>query len=481
MRKTMPLVQRRPAGLWPLDRPLIELSSGDCLSVRDCMTGFQIFGATGSGKTSGSLATLAAAMLRDDWGMLVLTTRVGEAEQWESWAAKNGRASDVLRIEADGRHRFNFLDYLDRHPVPGLAIPTNIGDLVMNLAKHARPSGKPSETSQFFAESASKMVTQAIHLLRASGERLTLKSIARVIDAAPSHHLEAAEPHFQDSLIPTLLDRAYEQGSEHFESLGEYWLRHFPGMNERTRGDIISTLSAVIHRFTEQPIRDLIASDSGNTYIPEMIDRGCVMVLDCPVITYGEAGRLFQIAMKYLTQRMILRRSNRDTTRPVAIFADEAQNFVTPFDPAYQNTCRDPRGCTIYATQSIDNYRDAIGSSEATEALLGSLVTKIFHNNAGSTNKWAEELIANDWRKMSSDSMNQRGEHGKHTFGLSHSDQMHAQVPAVEFTRLRTGGPQNNGIVDSILFQPGRIFSTTQRPFTRVGFAQPGLSQPKGP
>lgn len=71
------------------------------------------------------------------------------------------------------------------------------------------------------------------------------------------------------------------------------------------------------------------------------------MILDCPVITYQQAGRLFQIAIKHLTQQAVLRRNSADTTRPVAIMADEAQNFVTHADYAYQAICRDFRGCTV--------------------------------------------------------------------------------------------------------------------------------------
>lgn len=69
------------------------------------MTGVQIFGASGSGKTSGSLAVLVNAMLRDGWGMLVLTTKPGEADQWERWAARATRTHDVVRIRPEAFKR----------------------------------------------------------------------------------------------------------------------------------------------------------------------------------------------------------------------------------------------------------------------------------------------------------------------------------------------------------------------------------------
>ncbi|MDX2147932.1 MAG: hypothetical protein SFZ23_10450 [Planctomycetota bacterium] len=457
---------------------MVLLGDADAVSVRDFMTGVQVFGATGSGKTSGSMACFAEAMLKDDWGLLVLTTRVTDADIWEQWAARAGRSQDVLRIRADGQHRFNFLEYLNSHPVPGVSIATNIADVVMSIAKHTKPTGKQTEASQFFAEAATRMVTMAIHLVRAAGIPLTLGTIGDIINAAPTHPLEKAEEGFEDTLIPELIDRAGFNGSSKFDELGKFWLREFPGMNERTRGDVISTLTSVVHRFGEQPIADLMTCERGSSFIPEMVDQGRIMILDCPVTTYGEAGRLFQIAMKYLVQRMVLRRVGADTTRPVAIVADESHNFVTQFDYQYQAVCRDPRGCTVYATQSIDNYREATGTPAATEALLASLVNKVFHANAGNTNDWAQSLIAGDWRRMSSESMNQRDQGGT-THGTSFSEQISPQVPAVEFTRLRSGGPEHRGMVDAIFFQTNRVFATG-KPFFKVTFIQHGFEARKG-
>lgn len=462
----------RVHGTWPLDTVLIQLSPSDALTARDLMTGVQIFGASGSGKTSGSLAVLVSAMLRDGWGMLVLTTKPGEADQWERWAARANRTHDVVRIRPDGMHHFNVLEYLNRHPDPGASIATNIGDMLMTLAKHAKPKAQGTEASEFFAESATRMVTQAIHLLRAASEPLTLQAISKVIAGAPNHPLEVEEPKFAEGFVATLLKRAQDRGSPQVESLCEYWLREYPGMNERTRGDVVSTLTSVIFRFTEPPFRELIASSRGNSYIPEMVDAGRIMILDCPMITYQQAGRLYQIAMKHLTQQAILRRACTDTTRPVAIIADEAQNFATHADYAYQAICRDFRGCTVYATQTIDNYREAVGSEASVEALLASLVLKVFHANAGSTNKWAENLIAADWHQSTSESFNQRGERNDPNFGISTSQQVHPQVLAAEFTRLAIGGTRNKGIVEAIVFQPGRIFAQSGKPVIRVAFQQ---------
>ena len=50
--------------------------------IRDALEGTQIFGATGSGKTSGSGASLATAMLAAGFGGLVLTAKPSDFADW---------------------------------------------------------------------------------------------------------------------------------------------------------------------------------------------------------------------------------------------------------------------------------------------------------------------------------------------------------------------------------------------------------------
>jgi hypothetical protein len=464
----------RTPGTWPKNHAIAEWGPGELVTVEDCCCGIQVFGATGSGKTSGSLALLAKSMMRDGWGMLVLTTKPAEADQWVKWAKDCGRDRDVVRVQPNGEHHFNLLDYLSRHPAPGASLPTNISDLLMELASHAKPKKQGSDTSEFFLESANKLVLHAIKLLQAAKETLSLRNIGQVIASAPTHELDLKDAEsLKERYVSKLLLRARETlSAAEAKDLRDYWLHEYTISNERTRGDVIATLSSVIFRFTEPPVRDLVASDQENTYIPEMVDVGRILILDCPVLLYHQAGRLYQIVMKLLVQKAVLRRAAADTTRPVVIFADEAQNFATHADYNYLATCRDFRGATVYATQTIDNYKEAVGSEDAVEALLASLVTKVFHANAGRTNEWAEKLIASDWRSIASESLNQRGQQHEPSFGRSQSEQVHPQVLASRFTRLRTGGARNNGIVEGVVFQAGRLFQRSGTPILEAAFRQ---------
>ncbi len=71
---------------WDLDRPLFYLSPQDPWTIRDACEGVQIFGAIGSGKTSGSGAAIAKAFLQAGFGGLVLCAKPEERLLWERYA-----------------------------------------------------------------------------------------------------------------------------------------------------------------------------------------------------------------------------------------------------------------------------------------------------------------------------------------------------------------------------------------------------------
>jgi hypothetical protein len=65
---------------------------GQAFRLADAQTGVCIFGATGSGKTSGPAKHLAYGYLAADFGGLVLCAKKDERRQWQQWAADTGRA-----------------------------------------------------------------------------------------------------------------------------------------------------------------------------------------------------------------------------------------------------------------------------------------------------------------------------------------------------------------------------------------------------
>jgi hypothetical protein len=152
----------------------------------------------------------------------------------------------------------------------------------------------------------------------------------------------------------------------------------------------------------------------------------------------------------------------------------------------YQTTCRSSRVATVLLTQNVGNIEAALGGSEKgkTEAasLFGNLNTKIMHCNGDPvTNEWAATIIGRTRQcfangtnsSQSADWMGQAvglGSGGQTSSGFSEAFEFEVQPSA--FTELRAGGPENEMMVDGIVFQNGRKFAGTKRPWMRAAFRQ---------
>ena len=260
--------------------------------------------------------------------------------------------------------------------------------------------------------------------------------------------------------------------------------------------------------FLSGPIKDLLCTSTN--FVPEFSRRGAIIILNFPLDEWEEIGRTAQLAFKYIWQRAILRRQNLPPGEvPVFLWADEAQNFVTSADMAFQTESRSSVCCTVFLTQNINNYFAAFHeNAEAhANALLAGLALKVFHRQGDyRTNEWAAQTIAQGrvvyynggssesrgvsqtdswgrnttWGSGPGGSSGGGGTNSGDSYGTSRqhsasegwSQQRGFQVEPEVFTRLKSGGPQNKNHVEAILFKSGASFAPTGRPFTGVTFLQ---------
>ena len=245
-------------------------------------------------------------------------------------------------------------------------------------------------------------------------------------------------------------------------------------MPEKTRGGIVATFRGVADVLLHGLAWELLATDTN--IVPEVTyRRGAIIVLDLSIQEYRETGRVVQAIWKTLFQQAMLRRDPEEHPRPVFLWADEAQNFVTSFDYEYQATARSARAATVYLTQSLTNYRARLGQGghDQADALLGLFQTKIMHANADhATNKYASDLIGQVWSTRDNWS-------GQPRSGSSYgqSESVETKILPSAFTILRKGGTANRGEVDAVIFQGGRVWDATNDTYLPVTFVQEGQSR----
>lgn len=469
------------------DTPLLSFttSRADLWTIRDAFEGVQIFGALGSGKTSGSGQAIARAYLAAGFGGLVLTAKPDERELWEAYARAAGRTDDLIIFRPGNPHQFNFLNYEMKRPGAGAGDTENLISLFYHVLE-ASERGKGNQ-APFWDRALKQLLRNAIDLAAAATGRIKLDEVRDIIKTAPQNPEQLEDEKWLESsfCLACIRDAGNEELSQQrrrdFEAARDYWLEEFPTLAEKTRSIIVTMFTSMADTFLRGRLYDLFCTKL--TIAPEMSELGKIIILDLPVKEYGDSGRFAQMLFKYLWQKAIERRDTRKNPRPVFLWADEAQNFCTSYDMQFQATARSSRACTVYLTQNLPNYYAAIGSGDKakheTDALLGNLQTKIFHANGDPvTNQWAADVIGKSWQQHISTNTSRNETAGReqqqNSTSAGTSESYDYDVPLPAFTMLRKGGEPYGFIVDAYIFQSGRTWTTTGRSYTRAAFRQKG-------
>jgi hypothetical protein len=468
----MSLFSRKPLPRWDGRRVLIKWNSLDPWTIADSFEGVQVFGDTGSGKSSTSARVMAGAMLRAGYGGLVLTVKPEDADEWRRNLEENGRKEDGIFFGPQNADCFNFLAYELAHGARlgvGSKNATRIlSELVAMAQRDATGGGDP-----FWRQSAEMLIGYTLDLITAAGERPSMLLARELVASGPLSPDQARDPQWQeDSKCWQLLTQGRERaGQAHdFRMAEAYWLKEFPRTPEKTRQSIVATFTAsVAHHFCSETMHRLFGG--GTTVSPDDIFAGKIIVVNLPLLAYGQAGRFASIAWKYCTQLALERRTDRE--RPVFLFSDESHYFVTDHDQLFQTTARSARCATVYLTQNKSNYlAESPGSAgqHRVQSLCACLKTQILHQCSHEETRRAFADAIGKRRITRLSNTHQFG-HGKTTHSENEQVVDDYWVLPDSATNLKTGGTANNFEVTAIVTKAGKRFSNG-KPALRVQFDQ---------
>ncbi|HTR43595.1 MAG TPA: TraM recognition domain-containing protein [Pseudomonadales bacterium] len=469
-----------PTRPWDLDSPLLYPSkyAADAWRIRDACEGTQIFGATGSGKSSGSGRALARAFLENGFGGLVLCAKTDEPELWLRYAEQTGRTSDLILLS---RERFNFLHYEAHRPGAGAGQTENLVTLFMQVAEIANQRHGYATADQYWDRAVKQMLRNAVDLLTIASGTVNLPELFEIVRTAPQDSNEVASAAWRsDSICFDYIQKAGDNATKNpnlqpeYAMAAKYWLEEFPRMDNRPRSSIVSLFTTLADCFLRGELRKLFSTDT--TVIPDHTTLGRIIIVDLPVKEWGELGQYAAVLMKFMTQKALERRQSYDE-RPVFIWADEAHYFASDYDQIFQTTARSSRACTVYLTQNYSNYLSTLGGESArpkVDSLLGNLQTKIFHQNGDAvTNRWAAEAIGRrlQYRYGSSVSHSASAQGYSSTVTESEQQVIELDLEPSAFTTLLKGGAPSHNVVEGIMFQSGRVWNNG-RTWLRVLFPQ---------
>ena len=451
-----------------------DWGGGHAFRLADAQTGVCVFGATGSGKTSGPAKHLAYGYLAADFGGLVLCAKKEERRQWQKWAADCGRSDDLVIVDKSGTWRFNFLEWEASRPEEGGGLTINIVNLLDEIGQAVAGGGGEKGSEKFWEDALHHMNTNLVDLPMFAGLEVSLPLLRSIATTAPFSAAQASDPKWLESSVCAAIlaeaDKLTAKGDPEaradFEECRNYWMLEFPNLSEKTRSIITLTFSLLARPLITRPLRKLFSSDTNIR--PEDTFGGKIIIIDLPIQEFRLVGRVANLAWKYCFQIAVLRRMQSqkkgEFLRPVFLWADEAQNFVTQFDAEYQAVARSAGGCTVYLTQNRESYRRVLKNNDAVDSLLGNLQAKFFCQNSGDTNEWASKLLGERWIKVNSTNVGQssndaNAEQQRLTSGISRSEQKRHYVEAAAFTTLKRGGELHNFQVEAIVYNGGHLFS----------------------
>lgn len=479
---------------WDLSTRVFSWSKRDHVTLAEACMGFQIWGATGAGKSTGSLATISRAFLTSPGrpGGLYLCCKPDDRETYERQIREAGRWDDLLLFGPQHpNNTYNFIaDELSQNF--GLGLVENLSTLlctVAELAQRNSSKGDGREDGAFWNNMFKQLCRNAIQLLVLAKGTATVSDLYALVLSAPASRADVRSPEFRKrSLLFECLAEAdnrqktSEEQSD-FELLTAFFLTEWVQLSDKSKSIVASQFSSTLDVLNRGVVKTLM-SNSNITIRPSMTAEGRIIIIDMPVMVYKELGQYVQVIWKYCFQRCMSRRAGSSTCRPTFLICDESHLLATETDQVFQTTARSTRTCVVYATQSISNYLAAFGGEKAepqVHSLLGNLQNQVFHQQTDiRTNQYAAELIGKTRKNLCQSSNSyQRDDWHLAMAGMADNTQTTAGVsetidyeiqPSV-FTSLAKGGPPQ-WEVEGIVYQGGKRFKASGKTYMPVNFRQ---------
>ena len=388
--------------------------------------------------------------------------------------------------------RFNFLDWEANHGGEGAGFTMNIVALLDEIAGAIAGGAGKAEgggDNKFFEDGLHHMNMNLVDLPLFAKIPVSLPLLRSIVITAPQSLAEARSDEWKHgpgecAEILRVADEMTRDGDPEvradFEECRAYWLQEFAGLSEKTRSIITLSFSMLVRPFVTRPLRQLFSADT--TLTPEATFDGKIIIVDLPVQDLKLAGRVAQMVWKYCFQVAVLRRQQpppapkgreeeQEYLRPVFLWWDEGQNFLTPFDVVWHAVARSAGGCSVMLVQTREALRDVMGKNDAVDALLANLQVKFFCQSSSiDTNDFASKLIGERWVERETVS----------TTGTATVTKMKERyVEPGDFTTLYRGGPKYGHLVQAIVYHGGFMFTlrdkdgkTAQAPAAPLTFHQ---------
>ena len=474
----------------------------------DAVEGSIVFGSPGSGKSSGVGKFIALSMLKKNFGFCVLCAKPGERKVWENYAKLTGRENDLVIFNKRSTYSFNFMEYEMSRPGEGAGETLNIVNYLMSLHEmmQSHLGGGQSKDERFWDQALKRCISNGIDLLKLARQEVSINNLKTLIATSfnereleeylslraimddPDIEQDYREKKKEEYL--SFVDNNYflyvfEKANERedldedqvdtMQIVGDYFIKEFPNLSDKTRGIIIESFMGVLLPFLSGILKKKFTSGLSEELRPENIyKKRKIVIIDFPVKEFGLTGIMAAGIYKTIFQASMERRdwTKEENPDPVGYWIDEFHQFISPSsDAMFQTTCRESRVASIYITQNLNNLIFSFGRQmpqARAKSLIGNINLKYFCSNADAdTNQFAANMIGRAFIDITSTTVRPKQQKSQ-----SYNQQLHYKVPPEDFTTLKTGRSVNKFKVDAIVFKAGKIWDKEGSNYARVEFDQ---------
>jgi type IV secretory pathway TraG/TraD family ATPase VirD4 len=478
-----------------LDKPIVEFGNDSTMkpwTLRQAFQGTLICGALGAGKTSGVGRVLALKLLSEGYGFLILTAKPDEKQLWEQYCVETGRSNDLVVIEPRGNYLFNFLEYLATSSHDSEAVTDHIVDVLKTVLRAGEEKSSGKNDDQFWESALDQLLFNVVDLCRLANDTVSIESLFEIVQTLPRPGVnetakdettekrafrkafETASNKVKQSIarwdrkLSSEKKRELKEQSDYFTAMYEavpeakmlmrldnFFFDSFKELSPKTRAIIEFSFSGLLMRLLREPFYSLFCKGKSNFLPEDTFAKNKVVIINLPVKTYHKAGQDIQILVKYLWQLAMEKRVIIPSSLPCVLWCDECTLFSHERDAEFQATARSSRIATVYLTQNINQFFATSGpkSEYRVKGFLGTISTKFFLSNADwESNKYASDLIGDGVFYDHTSSITIAG---KPTQTEGQSIKIEKHVRPEEFMSLKTGGPNNNFLVEAYIHCQG--------------------------
>ena len=156
------------------------------VNIARLLRGTQIFGGTGSGKSSGSGKTIAKAFLKSGFGGLVLCAKPDERKTWEKYARETEQEHRLEVFNVESGLQFNPILYEATRGGEGAGETLNLVELIMNihLLGQNYMSGGGGGSEPFWESALRRCLSRSIDLLKLSERPINMVNMRKIMVSA---------------------------------------------------------------------------------------------------------------------------------------------------------------------------------------------------------------------------------------------------------------------------------------------------------